>query len=179
MFTKIVLTNQINLVVLLVLENEVSLLLDFYPKIYFACHTRHVIDVGKGVKLTSHQGSVLDHLDAQEHVSLQELALHMGVTPSTMSITVERLVKLGYVSRIKSKKDSRKIELLLTQPGLKIKRSKSVLDSTRVAEVLGRLTIEERKAALKGLGLLASASEMQMKSSSLEKAWANRGKLKD
>jgi MarR family transcriptional regulator, organic hydroperoxide resistance regulator len=162
-----------------VLEDEVSLLLDFYPKIYFACHTRHVIDVGKGVKLTSHQGSVLDHLDDQEHVSLQELALHMGVTPSTMSITVERLVKLGYISRVKSKKDSRKIELLLTQQGLKIKRSKSVLDSNRVAEVLGRLTIEERKAALKGLGLLASASEMQMKSNSLEKAWANRGKLKD
>lgn len=161
------------------LDDEVSLVLDFYPKIYFACHTRHVTDLAKGVKLTSHQGSVLDHLDNQEHVSLQELALHMGVTPSTMSITVERLVKLGYISREKSKKDSRKIELLLTPQGAKIKRSKSVLDASRVAEVLGRLTVEERKTALKGLGLLASAADMQMKSSSLDKAWAKRGKSKE
>jgi MarR family transcriptional regulator, organic hydroperoxide resistance regulator len=173
------LTNQTNIINLHMLDDEVSLLLDFYPKIYFACHTRHVVDTVKGVKLTSHQGSVLDHLDGQEHVSLQELALHMSVTPSTMSITVERLVKLGYISREKGKKDSRKIELLLTQQGLKIKRSKSVLDSDRVAEVLARLTVEERKAALKGLGLLASAAEMQMKSQSLDRAWANRGKSKD
>jgi MarR family transcriptional regulator, organic hydroperoxide resistance regulator len=158
------------------LKDDVSLLMEFYPKIYFACHTKHVNDPSKKVRLTAHQGSILDHLNDTEPVSLQELALHMGVTPSTMSITTERLVKLGYVSREKDKSDSRKIKLLLTSHGTKIKRSKSVLDTKRVHEVLSRLTDDERSSAIKGLALLASASEMQMKSNSFEKAWANRGK---
>ncbi|AYB33556.1 MarR family transcriptional regulator [Chryseolinea soli] len=154
--------------------DDITLLMSFYPKIYFACHTRHVNDPVKGVKLTAHQGSVLDHLDGDEPLSLQELALHLGVTPSTMSIAIERLVKLGYVKREKDKTDSRKVRLLLTTHGLKVKRSKSVLDPKLVESVLARLTKEERAAALHGLGLLASAAEMEMKSKSFEKAWAKR-----
>jgi len=64
--------------------------------------------------------------------------------------------------------------LLLTVHGVKIKRSKSVLDPERVKEVLSRLTDAERTNAIKGLGLLASASELQMKSKSFEGAWAKR-----
>jgi len=158
------------------MKEEVNLLMTFYPKIYFACHTRHVNDPVKGVTLTANQGSVLDHLDDEESLTLQELALHLGVTPSTMSITVERLVKLGYISREKNKKDSRKVSLLLTAQGVKIKRSKSVLDPKLVAAVLSRLTKEEQASALKGLGLLAYAAEMEMKSKSVEKAWAKRSK---
>ncbi len=160
------------------IKDDASLLMEFYPKIYFACHTKHVNDPVKKVRLTAHQGSILDHLNDTDSISLQELALHMGVTPSTMSITVERLVKLGYVSRDKDKNDSRRVKLLLTGQGLKIKRSKSVLDAHRVQEVLSRLTDDERLVAIKGLGLLASASEMQMKSTSLEKAWTKRSKTK-
>ena len=40
-------------------QGEVSLLMDYYPKIYFACHTRHVEDKNKGVKLTANQVSIL------------------------------------------------------------------------------------------------------------------------
>lgn len=168
-------TNQSISLTLGMLKDEVTLLMEFYPKIYLACHTKHINDPGKRIRLTAHQGSILDHLNDTDPVSLQELALHMGVTPSTMSITVERLVKLGYVSREKDKKDSRKIKLILTAQGTKIKRSKSVLDANRVTEVLERLTKDELAAALKGLGLLASAAEMQMKSKSFERAWAKRG----
>ena len=160
----------------MMISEEVNLLMTFYPKVYFACHTRHVNDPVKGVKLTANQGSILDHLDNQEALTLQELALHLGVTPSTMSITVERLVKLGYINRERDKKDSRKVKLLLTPQGARIKRSKSVLDPKLVSAVLSRLTKEEKASALKGLGLLAYAAEMEMKSKSVEKAWANRSK---
>lgn len=160
------------------MDDEVSLLMTFYPKIYLACHTRHVNDPVKGVKLTAHQGSVLDHLDIEESITMQELALHLGVTPSTMSITVDRLAKLGYVKREKDKRDSRRVNLFLTAQGNKIKKSKSVLDPIRVRAMLSRLTEEERAAALKGLGMLSNAAEMEMKSKSFEKAWAQRGKAK-
>lgn len=156
-----------------------ELLEQFYPRIYLACHTRHVNDPGKNIRLTANQASILDHLDEDEPVTLQELSLHMGVTPSTMSITVNRLVTLGYVRRDKDKGDSRRVGLKLSREGLKIKKSKSVLDSERVKSMLQRLTGEELKTALKGLGLLSYAAELEMKSRSLERAWANRpGKKK-
>lgn len=160
------------------IEDDISLLMTFYPKIYLACHTRHVNDPVKGVKLTAHQGSVLDHLDLEESITMQELALHLGVTPSTMSITIDRLARLGYVKRVKDKRDSRRVNLFLTAHGNKIKKSKSVLDASRVRAMLARLTEKERAAALKGLGILFSAAEMEMKSKSFEKAWAQRGKAK-
>lgn len=151
-----------------------DLLEQFYPKIFLACHTRHVNDPGKNVRLTANQASILDHLDEEEPVTLQELSLHMGVTPSTMSITINRLVTMGYVKRDKDKGDSRRIGLRLSREGLKIKKSKSVLDGDRVKSMLQRLTEEELKTALKGLGLLSYAAELEMKSRSLDRAWANR-----
>jgi MarR family transcriptional regulator, organic hydroperoxide resistance regulator len=160
------------------IKDAVSLLMTFYPKIYLACHTRHVTDAVKGVKLTAHQGSVLDHLDEEDSLTMQELALHLGVTPSTMSITIDRLAKLGYVKREKDKRDSRRVNLYLTLHGKKIKQSKSVLDVKRVESMLARLTATERADALKGVGLLANAAELEMKSKRFEKAWAQRGKDK-
>ena len=149
-------------------------LMDFYPKIYFACHTRHVHDVDKDVKLTANQVSILDHLNPDEPTTLFDLAMHMGVTPSTMTITVNRLTKLGYVTKEKDRIDKRKVNLTLSPEGIKIKKSKSVLDPQLVENMLKRLNETEKKIALEGLGLLAYASEMEMKSKSLEKSWRDR-----
>lgn len=148
--------------------------MDFYPKIYFACHTRHVMDTDKDIRLTANQASVLDHLDIEEAVTLYDLAMHMGVTPSTMSISVDRLVKWDYIKKAKDKKDARKINLTLTKAGDKIKRSKSVLDPRLVENLIARLSGKEVKLAIDGLGLLAYAAEMEMKSKSLGKSWNNR-----
>lgn len=155
-------------------KSEVSLLMDFYPKIYFACHTRHVTDKDTQVKLTANQAGILDHLDMDEPVTLYDLAMHLGVTPSTMSVGIDRLEKLGYVKRTKDKKDARKTNITLTAEGEKIKQSNSVLDPKLVQALLERLNIKERKLALDGLALLAYAAEMEMKSKSLGKSWNKR-----
>lgn len=155
-------------------NKTVSQVMDFYPKIYFACHTRHVHDIDKDVKLTTNQVSVLDHLSPDDPITLFDLAMHMGVTPSTMTITVNRLKELGYILKEKDRVDKRKVNLTLSAAGVKIKKSKSVLDASRVKNMLSRLNATEQKIALEGLGLLAYASEMEMKSKSLEKSWRDR-----
>jgi MarR family transcriptional regulator, organic hydroperoxide resistance regulator len=141
---------------------DVRQVLSLYPQIYFACHTRHVRDLQSGVVLSSHQASVLDHLDEIEPTALAALAAHMGVTASTMSITVERLVRGGYVSRIRDLNDTRRVQLRLTESGVRIKSEKSVLDPERVRAMLANLTREERRRALTGLALLARASQQAM-----------------
>lgn len=156
------------------IEDEAGKLMDFYPRVYFACHTRHVTDPETKEKLTNNQVSILDHLDLEEPVTLYELATHMGVTPSTMSITINRLEKGGYVLRRKNKIDARKVEIFLSESGVRIRKAKSILDPKRVEGMLKRLTAKERKVAIDGLGLLAFAAEMEMKSRSLNKSWNKR-----
>lgn len=140
--------------------------LRFYPKIFLACHTRHVRDSVTGQTLSDHQASILDHLDEVEPTSLMDLARHLGVTPSTMSLTVDRLVRGGYVSRSRGNRDGRVVALRLTEAGVRIRREKSVLDPALVRSMLARLTPSELDRALAGLEILARASAEQMESRS-------------
>jgi DNA-binding MarR family transcriptional regulator len=140
------------------LTNQINILMTCYPKIYFACHTRHVQDQETNQRLSAHQASILDHLDELEPTSMLTLAGHMGVTASTMSLTVDRLVRGGYVTREKDVLDARKVALRLTKDGARLKERKSVLDLQLVAAMLGRMKPRERAAGLAGLELLAKAA---------------------
>ncbi len=144
------------------MQDPVQQVMALYPRVYFACHTRHVADPKRNRVLSSHQASVLDHLDEMEPTGLLTLAAHMGVTASTMSLTVDRLARGGYVVRSRNPKDGRRVNLLLTRAGVRIKSERSVLDPERVRFVLYQLTPEERKTAIQGLALLARASAEAM-----------------
>lgn len=136
--------------------------LALYPRIYFACHTRHVRDDRAGRVLSAHQASILDHLDEVEPTSLLELSRHMGVTAGTMSVAVDRLAAHGYVRRIRDAGDRRRVHLRLSAAGVRIKEAKSVLDPDRVRAMLARLPPDERAAGLHGLALLAKAAQLAM-----------------
>jgi DNA-binding MarR family transcriptional regulator len=146
------------------LRTAVATVLDCYPKIFFACHRRHVRDErgkGKGDErrvLSAHQASVLDHLDAVTPTHLHQLAGHMDVTPSTMSLMIDRLERGGYVVRSRDAHDARRINLRLTKAGLRIKQQQKVLDPALVGAMLRYLQPAERAAALAGLQSLARAA---------------------
>jgi MarR family transcriptional regulator, organic hydroperoxide resistance regulator len=140
-----------------------------YPRIYFACHTRHVRDPLSQRLLSRHQASVLDHLDEIEPTTLNDLARHMGVTAGTMSLTMDRLERKGYVVRLRDTADRRRVHLRLSPAGVRIRDASSVLDLPRVEALIARLTPDERNTALYGLGLLARAAQEQMQHQSSEK----------
>ena len=75
----------------------VQALLQHYPRIYFACHARHVRDPSSGELVSDRQVSILDHLDEVEATGLTRLAEHMGVTPSTMSLSIDRALSHQYL----------------------------------------------------------------------------------
>jgi MarR family transcriptional regulator, organic hydroperoxide resistance regulator len=146
---------------------DVDTVLRCYPQIYFACHKRHVRDQATNEVISAHQASILDHLDDVQATSLFDLARHMGVTASTMSITVDRLVRGDYVVRERSREDRRRLDLRLTPAGLRIKKQQKVLEPELVAAVLERLDERRRKQALRGLELLAEASRDMVASGDL------------
>lgn len=133
--------------------------MELYPKIFFACHERHVKDPASENVLTSHQASILDHLDLDEPISLNGLARHMGVTPATMCVAIDRLEKLGYASRERSTSDRRQVQLKLTPAGLKLREAQSVLEPERVRGMLALLSPVELEAGLRGLELIGQAAD--------------------
>jgi MarR family transcriptional regulator, organic hydroperoxide resistance regulator len=149
-------------------------LMDCYPRIFFACHRRHVRDTVTRQVLSSHQASILDHLDDVEPTSMTALALHMGVTASTMSLAIDRLQSRGYVVRERDRTDARKVQLRLTRHGVRLKESQSVLDPAVVRSMLKRLTPGKREKALHGLALLAAAATEEMHQRGADKPWRRR-----
>ena len=139
--------------------SDVALVLDAYPRIYFACHRRHVYDAEQRRLVSAHQASILDHLDPVESTVLSDLAKHMGVTPSTMSLAVDRLERNGYVTRERDAADRRRVRIRLSEAGVRVRRANSVLDPALVAEMLAQLPAAERQEALRGLQILARAAD--------------------
>lgn len=130
-----------------------------YPRIYFACHTRHVRDEPADRTLSRHQANILDHLDEFDPTTVNALARHMGVTAGTMSMSIDRLERQGYVLRVRDTADRRRVHLRLTSAGVRVRGASSVLDRDRVEALVSRLTGEERVAAIRGLALLADAAQ--------------------
>ena len=137
-------------------------LLASYPKIYLACHRRHLRDDESGRRLTQHQAGILDHLDRSHPLTISELARHLDVTESTMSIQLTRLESAGYVRRSPDGVDRRHVRASLTAAGLRMKEQNSVLDPDLVREMFSLLRPEEAESGLAGLELLAHAAEKLM-----------------
>jgi DNA-binding MarR family transcriptional regulator len=129
-----------------------------YPQIYLACHTDHVRAVSTKWRISSQDASILVHLDRESGLSPRELASHLGVAPSTLSAAIARLSELGYLTSSPSETDRRKRELRLTARGAEAIAATSVLDAARVKALLNKLEPDERKAAVRGLSLLAQAA---------------------
>lgn len=129
-----------------------------YPHIYLACHVDHVRATSTEWQLSSRDSSILAHLDRDSGMSPRALAAHLGVVPSTLSAAIARLAKLGYLTSSPAAADKRQRELRLTRKGAEAMASTSVLDGERVGALLAQLDDEERRDAIRGLGLLARAA---------------------
>ena len=141
---------------------DVRLVQTFYPQIYLACHTRHTRAASSPRGLSARDSSRLAHLDEKRPTTPSVLAEHLGVSASTMSAAVKRLIRLGYIDQRRHPADARSIELRLATKGAAAMRDSSVLEPVRVEKLLSVLTSPERRAALNGLALLAQAARRVM-----------------
>ena len=139
-------------------DDEVYEVQRLYPQIFVACHVDHARAVSTRWRVSSQDASILVHLDREFGLSPRALAGHLGVAPSTLSAALARLAKLGYLTSKPNEKDRRQRELRLTSRGAEAISVTSVLNAERVRTLLSKLKPDEKKAALRGLALLAQAA---------------------
>lgn len=139
-------------------DAQIRRLFDAYPAIFLACHRQHLREDEHGGAVTEHQASILDHLHPTRPTTLSRLAEHMGVSRSTMSITVRRLVRCGYIARRCDKSDRRSVCLTLTPAGARIREQNTLLDPDLVQEMFAVLKGSELEVALQGMERLARAA---------------------
>jgi DNA-binding MarR family transcriptional regulator len=133
-----------------------------FPQIYLACHVDHVRAASTEWNLSSHDSSILVHLDRERPISPRALAKHLGVAASTLSAAITRLADLGYLTSKPAASDKRQRELRLTARGSEAIASTSVLDAERVEQLLNQIAPKDRAGAVRGLRLLAEGAR-QMK----------------
>lgn len=129
-----------------------------YPQIYLACHVDHARRRDSASSTTSADASILAHLDFSDGTTPGALARHMGIAASSLSARVKHLEALGYILRTKAPKDGRVARLTLTPAGRQATAAASVLDRSRVKELLGLLEAGERNEAVRGMAVLALAA---------------------
>ena len=140
------------------LDSRIRRLLDAYPAIFLACHRQHLREDESGKTVTEHQASILDHLHATRPTTLSKLAEHMGVSRSTMSITVARLRRVGYIASKRDKRDRRSACLTLTRAGARIKEQNTLLDPELMKAMFATMSAVELETALQGIERLAQAA---------------------
>ena len=144
-------------------DSQCRRLLDAYPAIFLACHRQHIRADEGGQAITEHQSSVLDHLHTTKPTTLSKLAEHMGVSRSTMSITVSRLVRRGYIAQNRDKSDARRVGLRLTTAGLRVKEQNTILDPDLMREMFRLAPPRELETALRGIEYLAKYANVLLR----------------
>ena len=139
--------------------SDIETILSAFPRIYFACRPRQVTDPVGGRVLSFHQATILSHLDVVDPTMVGELAGHLGVTASTMSLNLGRLEEAGYVSRQRDPEDRRVMNVCLTEAGERVRLEYSTLDPDRVGRMIEGFDPVRRRAALNGLSYLADAAD--------------------
>ncbi|HVF47955.1 MAG TPA: MarR family winged helix-turn-helix transcriptional regulator [Pyrinomonadaceae bacterium] len=129
-----------------------------YPQIYLACHLDHVRSRSTRWNVSSRDAAILAHLDVDRGSGPRSLAAHLGVVPSTLSATLGRLERLGYISSVTVDEDKRKRQIFLTARGAEAMAGTSVLEGAKVKQMLERLSEKEIEAAVSGLRILARAA---------------------
>lgn len=92
---------------------------------------------------------ILETLHYQGQCMMRELAEGLSVSTPAVTGLVDRMVKSGYIRRVRDEGDRRVINVELTSKGVKV--AKGVLDARErtIRDVFGRLKPSERKAYLK------------------------------
>lgn len=111
---------------------------------------------------------VINAISMYEHKTASQVAKHLHLTPATLTSTVDRLTKKGYVTRLKQASDRRVIRLGLTRKGRLVYRAHDAFHRQVVENFVKGLTEEQQQVVETALNNLLEFLDRQL---SEERHW--------
>ncbi|NTV38775.1 MAG: MarR family transcriptional regulator [Demequinaceae bacterium] len=105
------------------------------------------------------QFRVLVVLDGEEALRMGDLADRIGVHPSTLIRTVDKLVGAGWLERASGEESRREVHVGLTTRAQQLVDDITERRRSGIARVLSSFPAEEREAVHRGMEIFAAAGE--------------------
>jgi DNA-binding MarR family transcriptional regulator len=96
--------------------------------------------------ITARQATLLWLVKRSPGLSLAELAAEEGISPPALSGHVDRLERAGFIERVRSTEDRRRVGLRLTESGTRLLRRVRARRTTWLTDRLGTLDPTELEA---------------------------------
>ncbi|WP_027963735.1 MarR family winged helix-turn-helix transcriptional regulator [Halalkalibacillus halophilus] len=108
-----------------------------WTDIYHHLHVVHQENI-------SHQAvRALQFIEKSESVTVGDLSNHLKVSHNTASEHVKRLIKKGYIAKIRSTEDERKVFVVLIEKGHEVLNKHTRLDEQKLEILLEDLSADE------------------------------------
>jgi DNA-binding MarR family transcriptional regulator len=133
-------------------NDSAELTLKLIPRLTRWAQTR-VVNEDSGTELSLRQLSALQMIE-DETTTLGDVARRLMVTPAVVTGLIDRLEKRGYVRRINSTGDRRRVNLALTPEGRNAADRAQQGLTDELAAKMANFSGDELKALERGLGLL-------------------------
>lgn len=108
-------------------------------------------------EVTLAQCHALVEIGRAENISLKDLANLIGLDISTMSRTVDSLVKKEFVFRASSETDRRSIDIKLTEKGLTLFEDIESKMNDKFKNIFNQISIQEQLTVFNGLNIIINA----------------------
>ena len=113
-----------------------------------------VIREGMFKDVTVNDMHVMEAIGTEKSKNMSTVAKMLGVTTGTLTISVNSLVKKGYVERVRSEEDRRVVLISLTSKGKTAFKTHQKFHDDMIQSIVGQLDEEEKKVLQKSLSKL-------------------------
>ncbi|WP_324822231.1 MarR family winged helix-turn-helix transcriptional regulator [Sinanaerobacter sp. ZZT-01] len=89
--------------------------------------------------------------DKDKGRTISDIALDMNITLPSVTVAINKLAKKGYVEKIKSENDGRRVFVKLTRLGHKVNAGHQYFHENMVRNVAAGMTEEEKEILVRGI----------------------------
>lgn len=105
----------------------------------------------QGVKLSMTEVHILEAIQKSESNMMSAIAKRLMVTQGTLTVSTSKLVKKGYVERVKDEKDKRIVRLTLTDKAESVIQIHSQFHEAMIEKLLNELELDKEEELIRSL----------------------------
>ena len=105
----------------------------------------------QGVKLSMTEVHILEAIQKSESNMMSAIAKRLMVTQGTLTVSTSKLVKKGYVERVKDEKDKRIVRLTLTDKAESIMQIHNQFHEAMIEKLLSELELDKEEELINSL----------------------------